>query len=223
MILSSAPPRHTRSFAERAQGALLALLVQAAFVAMLLLSSQHSPPLRNPARETILLLHPTPQTAPGQIDARGPAQPRIAPIPIPTAPNIAPSPDIAPPSGIAGFGRSLFGCAPEHYADLLPDERAHCPKPGEGMAVNQPPDLLAPPKSHSKDEAIWQEQWAEDHWVPPICPLGPPGAVARCVLEQSIAENRRREAAWARIAEQQAQDLKPKPPPVPIPFRRGGK
>jgi hypothetical protein len=66
---------------------------------------------------------------------------------------------LASPSGLAGFGRSLFGCAPEHYADLLPDERAHCPKPGEGLAVNEPPDLMGGP-SHVKDNPRWANAMA---------------------------------------------------------------
>jgi hypothetical protein len=223
MMLSGAPPRHTRSFGERAQGAVLALLVQASFLAMILLTPQHRVPLRTLARETILILHPTP--APSTIDARAPrprsaAPPLVSPPPPPFAP-VTPAPTLAPPGGIAGFGRSLFGCAPEHYADLTPDERAHCPKPGEGMAVNQPPDLLNPPKSHARDEAIWQEQWAEDHWVPALCPLGDAGAVVACVLQQSIAENHRREAAWQKIADDKAVRFQePKHPPPRIGVRR---
>lgn len=200
-MLSSAPPRHTRSFRERAQGAGLALLVQAGFVAMILLSSQRPPPLRNLAHETILFLHPTPRTAPSRIDARGPVQRRIAPFQIPTMPNIARSPNIAPPSGIAGFGRSLFGCAPEKYADLPPDEKARCPKPGEGLAVNQPPDLLKPFKSHSKDEALWLEEQREANWNSECVGTV---EVAKCILRQTIAENDRAQAARQKIAEDKA-------------------
>ncbi len=210
---------------ERAQGLFLALLVQASFIAMILLSAQRPVPLRTLAHETILILHPTPQIAPQSIDARGSAR-RPVPVITPTSPAIAPAPpfapapDIAPPSGIAGFGRSLFGCAPEHYADLPPDERAHCPKPGESMAVNQPPDLLNPPKSHAKDEATWQEQWAEDHYMPPICPPSNT-PVGFCVLEHAIAENGRRQAAWQKIGDEKAARLQePKRSPPNIGVRR---
>src|SRR5471032_2546701 len=147
-MFSIAPERLNRARmpGERAQGAALALLVQAGFVLMILLSpSRLAPPHKLP-HETILLLHSLPRIAPPM--ARAPAAgPRTINPEIPAAPGLAP---LAPPSGIAGFGRSLFGCAPEHYADLPPDEKAHCPKPGEGMAVNQPPDLLHPPKSRAK-------------------------------------------------------------------------
>jgi hypothetical protein len=161
-MLSHASERlnHRRSFRERAMGLGLALLVQASFVLMILFSPRHTVSQRETAHETILLLHPSPKTAPGSIDARAPVQNR--PTPVPVIPNIAPPPSLAPPSGIAGFGRSLFGCAPEHYADLTPDERAHCPKPGEGMAVNQPPDLMHA-RSHVKDEAHWRQEWERVH------------------------------------------------------------
>jgi hypothetical protein len=128
-MFSSASERlnRTRTPGERAQGAALALLVQASFVLTILLSPSRLAPPHSPARETILLLRPSPQTTPGSIDAPGTLLRKPAPIQVPVLPNIAP-PVLAPPSGIAGFGRSLFGCAPEHYADLPPDERAHCPK-----------------------------------------------------------------------------------------------
>jgi hypothetical protein len=129
---------------------------------------------------------------------------------------------LAPPSGLAGFGRSLFGCAPEQYADLTPDERAHCPKPGEGLAKNDDRDLVTPPRSRAKLEAMWQEQWDEDHWVPGPCPPSERPAVL-CLLDQAIAENRRAQAAWDKIAADRAAALKPKPPPVPPPLRRDGK
>ena len=209
----------TRTIPDRARGGALALLVQAGFVAMLLLSSRHAGPPPRAARETILLLHSLPKVPSQTIDARGaPSRVRRPAIPliIPAMPSFKPLPSLAPPSGIAGFGRSLFGCAPEHYADLPPDEKAHCPKPGEGLAINQPPDLLNPPKSHAKDEAVWQEQWAEDHWVPAVCPPGGgPGAVAHCLLEQSIAENRRRQAAWQKIADDKALALREPKRPLP--------
>ena len=217
MMLSGMSQRHTQSFRERARGAVLALLVQALFLLLVLLTPAH---LTRPVieKETLLLLPPlAPPKPPITIDARAPSTlstaPPIVPTP-PTSPPVMIAP-LAPPSGIAGFGRSLFGCAPEHYADLTPDERAHCPKPGEGMAVNQPPDLLAPPRSHAKDEALWQEQYAEDHYVPPICPPsdGPP--VGFCVMHQAMAENRRRQEAWQKITEEKAKKMQEPRRPLP--------
>jgi hypothetical protein len=209
-------PTRARLIRDRTSGVVLALLVQTGFVLLMMLSSQYLTPLRGPARETILLLRSLPKIAPRTIDARGAPQ-RVAPMPPPILPNIAP-PVLAPPSGIAGFGRSLFGCAPEHYADLPPDERAHCPKPGEGLAVNQPPDLLKPPKSHSKDEALWLEEQAEKHWSTECA-----GAVevAKCMIRQGWAESSRAAAARQKIADDKATALQePKRPPPHIGVRR---
>jgi hypothetical protein len=206
-------PVPARLLRDRTGSVVLALLVQTGFVLLMLLSSQHLAPLRSPARETILLLRSLPKIAPRTIDARG-APRRVTPIPFPLLPNIAPAAPspLAPPSGIAGFGRSLFGCAPEHYADLPPDEKAHCPKPGEGLAINQPPDLLKPPKSHAKDEALWLEVLAERHWMP-VCD----GAVdvRKCLIQQSLAENSRAQAARQKIAEDKALALREPKRPLP--------
>jgi len=204
----------------RARGAALALLVQVSFLLLLLLPSQHHLPMRPIEHEAIFLLPPLKKSAPHTIDARGTEERPVAQVPIPSVPSIALSvpgpPVLGPPSGIAGFGRSLFGCAPEHYADLTPDERAHCPKPGEGMAKSDDNDLATPPRSHAKDELLWQEQWAEEHYVPAVCPLGDgPGAVAHCVMEQAKAENHRRADAWQKIEEQKAARLQPPKRPVP--------
>jgi len=188
-MLSNAPERltATRVIRDRTRGAVLALLVQAGFLLPFLLSSQHPAPLRGPARETILLLHPLPQTAPRSIDARGAVLHRAPPVAMPILPNIAP-PALAPPSGIAGFGRSLFGCAPEHYADLPPDEKVHCPKPGEGMVGNQPPDLMGGP-SHVKDNPRWANAMAHKQTLP-MLPGGMlfPLVALGAVLDGSISE-----------------------------------
>ncbi len=203
---------------QRALGAALALVVQALFLTMVFLSpSRPTRQLNSLAHETILLLRSLPRTAPATIDARGPLSPKTrkaAPFVVPVVPLFT-APSLAPPSGLAGFGRALFGCAPEHYADLTPDERAHCPKPGEGMAMNDDKDLGAEPRSHAKYEARWQEQWTEDHRVPAPClPTGP--SVTQCLLDQSIAENRRIQAAWNKIAEDEAAAQRVKPPPIPV-------
>jgi hypothetical protein len=212
---------HT-TWRHRARGAALALLVQTSFVLMILLSSQRPVSLRSIAHETILLLHPLPKITPQTIDARGAAATHIRPVKIPILPNLAPPvlppPVLAPPSGIAGFGRSLFGCAPERYADLPPDEKAHCPKPGAGLAVNQPPDLLNPPKSHSRDEALWLEEQAERRWMPA---RDGPLEVAKCLMRQATAEKNRARAARQKIADDKARALQePKRPLPPIGIRR---
>ena len=205
---------------QRALGGSLALLVQALFLSMAMLSpSRPTRPLISLAHETILLLHYLPRTAPATIDARGPASTKArkaAPFVVPIFP-LSVAPSLAPPSGLAGFGQALFGCAPEHYADLTPDQRAHCPKPGEGMTRNDDKDLGTEPRSHAKYEARWQEQWTEDHWVPAPClPAG--GGVVQCLLDQSIAENRRAQAVWSKIEKDEtvAQKAAPFVPPRPL-------
>lgn len=200
---------------QRALGATLALLVQASFLLLVLLSpSRPAKPLIRLARETILLLRPLARPAPTTIDARGPARPvRRMAAPVTTAPpTVAQS--LAPPSGLAGFGQALFGCAPEHYADLPPDQRAHCPKPGEGITRNTDDELPREPRSHAKYEARWQEQWDEQHWMPAPCRPGEK-SVAQCLLDQDIAENRRAEAGWSRITADEAAASRPKAPPMP--------
>jgi hypothetical protein len=130
-MLSGASERLSapRMIRDRTSGAVLALVVQAGFLLMFLLSSQHLAPLRGPTRETILLLHPLPQTAPRTIDARGAFVRKTRPIEVPIVPNIT-SPLLAPPSGLAGFGHSLFGCAPENFTNLDEAQRSRCRKLG---------------------------------------------------------------------------------------------
>jgi hypothetical protein len=208
------------SWKQRGLGAALALLVQAGFVLLVLLSP-HSHRSASLPRETILLFPPRVAPAPSTIDARGPRRkrsiaPGLTPVPPPavTPPSAAPS--LAPPSGLAGFGRSLFGCTPENYAALTPDEREHCPKPGEGLARNNDRELLTGPRGHAKDEAMWQEKWAEDHWVPVAClPGAGPGATAQCLMAQGRDENHRAAAAWDKIATDRAAAAKAKAPPLP--------
>jgi hypothetical protein len=212
---------------QRGLGAALALLVQAGFVLLVLLSPSRPSRLKELPLETILLFPPLAVPAPSTIDARGPRKrrntaPGVIPLQPPVVPAPSAAPSLAPPSGLAGFGRSLFGCAPEKYGQLTPEERSHCPKPGEGLARNNDRDLATPPRSRSKLEAVWQEQWAEDHWVPTPC-LPDPTGTAVCLLRQSIAENHRAQAAWGRIAADKEKALRepvPKPPLANIGTRK---
>jgi hypothetical protein len=144
-------------------GGVLALLVQAGFLLLVLLSPSHSTRPASQARETLLFFPPPAAPAPSTIDARGPRRKRIAPsytLPVPpiASPPVAASP-LAPPPGLAAFGQALFGCAPEHYADLTPDQRTHCPKPGGSLANKEQPDLMGMP-SHVKDNARWANAMA---------------------------------------------------------------
>jgi hypothetical protein len=64
----------------------------------------------------------------------------------------------------------LFGCTPQAYADLPQDRKAPCPQPGEALQVRTEPDLMGM-KSHVKDEARWQREWARVHG-PILLPCG---------------------------------------------------
>jgi hypothetical protein len=173
-------------------GGVLALLVQSGFLLVVLLPPPTSTRLAGPARETLLFFPPLTVPAPSTIDARGPRRKHVAPSGAPPvspiiAPPVAASP-LAPPSGLAAFGQALFGCAPEHYADLTPDQRARCPKPGEDLANREQPDL-AGPKSHVKDNARWANAMAHKQLVP-MLPGGLffPLVVVGAILDGSISE-----------------------------------
>jgi hypothetical protein len=171
-------------------GGVLALLVQAGFLLLVLLSPSYSTRPAGQARETLLFFPPP--VAPSTIDARGPRRKRIAPfdtlaVPPIASPPVAASPP-ASPSDLAGFGQALFGCAPEHYADLTPDQRVHCPKPGEGMANKDQPGLMDTP-THVKDNARWANAMAHKQTLP-MLPGGMlfPLVALGAVLDGSISE-----------------------------------
>ena len=171
----------------RIQGAVLAAAMQALFVwALLFAVARH--PERAGTREAILFLHPLPPPAAAVIDARGGAPVRLAPSRAAPMP-FSPKPQPVPQADLRGFGRALFGCAPEHYAELLPEERAHCPKPGEGLAANPPPDLLNGDRSHVKNNARWANALAHKQ-SPRQLPGGIlfPLATLGAILDGSIAE-----------------------------------
>jgi hypothetical protein len=117
----------------------LALLVQVAAV-FLFVTERPITPSRLP-RESVLLLPQLPKIAPPLPAPNFSGPQMITPI-APVIPPTAAAQSLASPSGIASFGRALFGCAPESYASLSPDERAHCPKPAEGLALQRDPDLM---------------------------------------------------------------------------------
>jgi hypothetical protein len=181
---------------DRIPAGLLVLWLHALALALLLYSFQRQARPQGGARETVLLLPrlARPSAAPAVIDARGRprrAQPVLAPPPVvapgPALPRNAPS--TAPAPDIQGLGRSLFGCAPETYADLPAEQRARCPKPGGGLAARQAPDLMGG-RSHVKDEAHWQEEWARER-SPTVLPcMG--GVDVLCLLRKiadgSLAE-----------------------------------
>jgi len=171
-------------------GGVPALLVQAGFLLLVLLPPSHFIGPVSPEHETLLFFAPRSAPVPSTIDARIPRQKHIAPT-FSVSPNVSPpvaASPLAPPSGLAGFGQALFGCAPEHYADLTPDQRAHCPKPGEGLASKEPSDLIDAP-SHVKDNARWANVMARKQ-ILPMLPGGMlfPLVALGAVLDGSISE-----------------------------------
>jgi len=175
MTAGSTPSSAAERLIWRGIGGALALLVQVAAVLLF----------------ALLLLLPQIREAAPVLPAPAVARPqRIAPAapPAPSAPPPA-APSLAPPSGLAGFGRALFGCAPEDYANLSPDERARCAKPAEGLALQRNPDLMGTP-SHVKDEAHWQAELARKNSPLMLCPSLSPGCLAVMILSGRIADPR---------------------------------
>jgi len=165
----------------------------------------------------LLLLRPLarmPPLPPAPLGAQPRATPSLAPIvpPPPASPAITGVQPV-PPSALEAFGRALFGCTPEAMARLSPQDRAKCPPLAQAPKPDQ--DLLEPPRSHAKDEALWAEEKAERDWMP-YCT----GAeqVAKCMMHQGMAERQRAEQARARITEERRRD---QPPPPPVPLRLG--
>src|SRR4051812_40286551 len=124
--------------AERFAGALLAIAVQALFIALLVFSRSVTAPPEQLVRELTLilprlprLLTPPPASAPVPREIPAPSVP-VAPVivtpPLPLAPS-APS-----PLDLHALGQSIWGCAPEKWSSLTPEQRSHCTRPGEGMA-----------------------------------------------------------------------------------------
>ncbi len=192
------------SATQRLAGLTGALIVQVGLVSLFWYTSAPMGQRLPPPRELLLMLRarPKPPPVPMLIDARpGITAPRptVAPPPQSTAPV-----QIVPPSRLQDFGRSLFGCAPENYANLSAEDRARCPKPGEGLALMPDRDLLTEPKSLAKDEALWKEQMAQKNWMPGPCSPSGQESVMACLMRQTREENRRSASAMARIAEERA-------------------
>lgn len=200
---------------ERAATATAALLLQLLFILLLsqfLLTPQAQ---KERAREMLLLLRPSVKPKPEPPPIPQQSSPALS-VPVPlTVPPPLPNPGIVgvkpeTPSGLEAFGRALSGCTPEQMGRLGPEDRAKCPPLAAMPKPDQ--DLLAPPRSHAKDEAQWVEDLAERNWQPNCF-----GAeqVLKCLVRQSIEENDRAAKARALIAEQRQRRAQPPPPPLP--------
>lgn len=200
---------------ERAATATVALLLQLLFILLFthfLLTPQAQ---KERAREMLLLLRPSAKPRPEPVPAIPRPSSPVLPIPQFVPPPL-PKPGVTgvrpeTPSGLEAFGRALSGCTPEAMGKLAPEDRAKCPP----LGVNPPApdqDLLAEPRSHAKDEALWAEEKAERDWMPNC-----PGAeeVAKCLMRQSRAERDRARAARVMIEEERRHRSQPPQPPMP--------
>jgi hypothetical protein len=189
MMTANFPPSSAvERLSQRLAGALLAVAVQALFVAALLLWAVRPVSLVRPEKEIIFHLMPTVATAPPVRIIGVPTATTRKPIVSAPSPSAAVAPTTAPPSGIAGFGQGLFGCTPENYASLTPDQRARCNKPGEGLAHNDVPDLMHG-QTHVKQNARWANAMAHKQ-ILPMLPGGLlfPLVALGAVLDGSITE-----------------------------------
>ena len=154
------------------------------------------PALRPPpeiGRELSLILpasgQPRRYRANRRICRAGHGDPALFLAPPNTPSNALTRPILPTAPGIATFGQALNNCAPEKYSSLPPDQQARCPRPGAGVAIQEFPNLIGSPSA--KDEAYWQEQWDEAHWMPGLCGPSQQESVVGCLMHQSIAEYER--------------------------------
>jgi hypothetical protein len=197
-------------------GAAGALLLQGGILLLFLASMPEIVAPVPPGRELVFTL---PRLVPQPLSPLPRPQPRAtvprAPVPLPFLQ--APAPAIAPPAASAmpelrSFGQALNGCTPEQYQNLPAEQKAHCIRPGAGMAMEASPLHLP---SQAKDHDTWQEQWDEAHWMPVICGPDQGESVVDCLIRQTTAEHERTADARYRIAQAKAAALKPPPPKIP--------
>jgi len=161
---------------QRIASAAAALLLQAGFLLLLLQAVQLSPIRKELSREVTLTFLPLPavwarpatQASPGIPSL---VRPQVAPL-TPPASSVIPA---VPPGAIAGFGQALNDCAPENYENLSPDQKAHCVRPGQGVAVQEAPNLMGTP-SEVKDQARWANALAHEKsppWLPCTSVIAP--------------------------------------------------
>jgi cell division septation protein DedD len=200
-----------RRLSDRLIGSAAAIALQAGFLLLLLQSVHILHPPAKLARELTLILPRLRSQPPQQQAAPRALSPPI--VQTPSAVPLPPPPEDAAPStaDVQGLGRALFGCAPEAYANLSLEDRAHCPKPG----VNTPPTAEEElyPKSHSKDAATWQEDLDERHHDSTVC-FGA-ALVAQCMVEAEQAEHQRAASVRQQIESDKRKAQMPAGPPVP--------
>jgi hypothetical protein len=143
---------------------LIALALQISFLLLLIQAIEKTRPLlpKPLAREFTWILPRLPQVRPVRLPPLSGSPSTIQrqvtpPIVIAPMPQAMP---LVPPSSLQGFGQALNDCAPENYANLPEDRKALCARPGQGVAVQQAPDLLGSP-SHVANNDYWSSQLAQ--------------------------------------------------------------
>jgi len=130
---------------DRVVGLSIALLLQAGFIAVLVQSLHVNVARKLVPREWILLLPKLPAPPPEKIVPHIKARPLEAPLPAVSIPRVEPAPQAVP---LSGLGNALFGCAPQNFSNLSPEDQAKC----RGFAMSPPnPDTVAALRSHVRD------------------------------------------------------------------------
>jgi hypothetical protein len=199
-----------------------AILVQIALVLLFAHSFAPGKP-QQVAREMMLLLRPLlrpPQPAP--------EPPRPLPrMIVPPASVASPSPGeraanmlAAPPGALEGIGRALFACSPERYGLLTREEQARCPPPAEGLARLPDANLLAPPKSLSREAVRWAEDLAAREFTPNCFMTASGSGGADCMMRQTLAERARARQTMVEYEfERSRRNAQPPPRPAGLPKR----
>jgi len=152
---ASSDVRQISYLAQRATGLVLVALLHLLLLLSLLTGLVQPVTRARLVRELTLVVPPLPRAKPSPQAgiATAPAA-RPSPPPLYVLPQAPPSSEAAP--DIQSFGQSLFGCAPERYADMTQDQRAHC---SQQFAMPDPARLADPP-SQVKDPARRQAELA---------------------------------------------------------------
>ena len=204
-----------RKIADRLFGSALALLLQAGFLLLLFQSVHLLTPRQHGARELTLFLPRLITRRSEPVAPRSAISPAIA-VPRPKKPFPLAPPTTAPQAGLRGFGQSLFGCKPENYPNLSPEQRKACPRPGERVQRSEENEVLNP-KERSKDAALWQEGIDERNWAPTEC-QGNVALVIECQTQAIHDERMRRDKAHSYIdlAHSKARASLPKLPDIGV-------
>jgi hypothetical protein len=145
------------------------------------------PRLPVPGREVLFLFPPPPK--PARLPQRIEPPHRVAVEPFFRAPPpvaLAPHPR---PQTTSGLGLALFGCAPETFANLTPDERAHCggDPAFEAAASEAMPGVL---REQAHDADRWKATIAQRDSAPPCVHLedfaAPQGRTDRAAIADPL-------------------------------------